>query len=150
MTVTKRSAIAGNVLAMDERQYREVIALSSGSTAITVSTGWSGKMIIVPGFTSGALLTLPAVGDGLNFEFYHVGGTASGVVTYAAAATGTIVCYGDAAADSITIGKATGAPSIGGSVRFVCDGTYWYTIMQPAFSSAAPTSATMTEYAIVS
>jgi hypothetical protein len=107
-------------------------------------------MIIVPGFTSGALLTLPAVGDGLNFEFYHVGGTASGVVTYAAAATGTIVCYGDAAADSITIGKATGAPAIGGSVRFVCDGTYWYTIMQPAFSSAAPTSATMTEYAIVS
>jgi hypothetical protein len=133
------------------RGRRHIVALSSASTAITISASQSGALITVPGFTSGATITLPAMEAGLSYEFYVAGTVSSGIITISAATAGTLVVHNDAAANSIVFGKSGSASGtiIGGSVRLVSDGTKWYSIMQPAFTSAAPTSLTMTELAIV-
>lgn len=132
------------------RGRRHIVAMSSASSAITLSASDSGGFIVVPGFSSGATITLPAVAAGLSYELYMLGAPASGVVAVKAATTGTMVAFNDAAADTIVFGKAGGASgtTIGGSLRLHTDGTKWYSIMQPAFTSAAPTSATMTSFAI--
>lgn len=156
MTVTKHSGQPGNALALDEKGKCEIVALSTASTAVSISTADSGKLFILGEFATtsggggGPTITLPAVGDGLNYEFYVAGGLTSGAISFAAAATGTMVVYNDVAADSVNIGKATGASVIGGAVRFVSNGTKWYSIMEPAFTSAAPTTGTMTEFGFVS
>lgn len=151
MTVVKHSGQPGNVLALDDRGAREIVALSTGSTAFTLSTGDSGKMLIIGAYTSGVTITLPTMEDGLNYELYCGGAPTSGVYTISAATAGDLVVYGDAAANSILFGKAGAASgtNIGGGLRLVTDGSKWYSIMLPAFTSAAPTSATMTTYAIV-
>ena len=151
MTVTKHSGQPGNIAALSERGYREIVALSTRSSACTLSTADSGKLVLLGGWSSGLTLTLPAMEDGLNYELYCAGAPASGIYTISAATAGTLVVYGDAAANSITFGKSGTASGTvtGGGLRLVTDGTLWYSIMEPAFTSAAPTSATMTEYAIV-
>ena len=150
MTVTLNSAIYGNALSLDDRGKCEVVALSTVSTAITLSTADSGKFLLLPAVTSGATITLPTMADGLHYEIYVKGALASGTYSFASATADTIVGYNDAALDSINIGKATGAGVIGGSVRFISDGSKWYSVMRPAFTSAAPTTLTATEFGLVS
>lgn len=151
MTASKKPGQPGNAMALDDWGQREIVAMSSGSTTpVVMKAAQSGSFIVIPAIASGVTVTLPAPAAGLNYEFYCAGGsaTAAGFYTFKTPTTGTMVAYGDAAADSITIGKTSGAPYIGGAVRFVSDGTLWYSIMEPAFTSAAPTSATMTEFSI--
>lgn len=151
MTASKKPGQPGNIIALDDWGQKEIITLSSGSTApVVLKSDQSGAFVVIPGMTSGMTITLPAPAAGLEFEFYVKAATTSGVIKIAAPTTGTMVIKGDAAADALNIGKAAGAAVIGGAIRFVSDGTLWYSIMEPAFSSAAPTSLTMTEYGTIS
>jgi hypothetical protein len=126
------------------------VAVSTASTGLTVAASQSGGFFVIGDCTAAPLtITLPAVAAGLWYEFYQGGAvTASGTIVKAAT-TGTMVAFNDAAADSIQIGGAT-AVAIGGSLRVLSDGTKWYSIMQPGFTSAAPATATMTLFGIVS
>lgn len=127
---------------------RKVTTLSSASTGVTLASSQSGMFVVVPGMTSGLTVTLPAPEAGLWYELYVKANLTSGLITLKSASTGLVVAYGNAAADAIVIGKTVGT-EIGGSMRVHSDGTQWYSLFQPAVSSLAPTSATMTMMAIV-
>lgn len=127
---------------------RKVYNLSTASTGITLAASQSGGFCISGDCTAGAqTITLPAMAAGLNYEVMVGGAVAASGLTIAAATAGTIVTYGDAAANSIEIGETTGT-AIGGSVRFISDGTKWYSITQPSLTSAAAATNTMTLYTI--
>lgn len=126
---------------------RKVTALTTASTAVDIASSQSGMFMLIPASASGWTITLPACAAGLWYEFYVTGAqSTAAAVKIKGASTGLMVFYADAAGDMITLGKASGAPTIGGSLRVISDGALWYCITQPAFSSAAPTSLTMTEY----
>ena len=84
---------------------------------------------------------------GIELEFYQVGAAGASGLTISAATAGTIVVKGDDAANSIVFGEST-ARNIGTSIRFVTDGTKWYSIKQPNVTSAAMATATMSLFQI--
>lgn len=126
------------------RGRRHVVAISTAATGFSPAASQSGGMFIIGDCTAAPLtITLPAMDAGLWYEFYQGGAVAASGTLITAATAGTLVVFNDVAANSIQIGGATGV-TIGGSVRVITDGTKWYSIMQPAFTSAAPATATMT------
>jgi hypothetical protein len=113
------------------------VAIASGSTAYTVLSSNSGKAHIVPGFSSGAAITMPAHSAGLNYKFYIRAVTASGGLSFKLPSTpGTI--YHGAVADGATIVAATAADLVGGaSFEMISDGTNWYMSYTDAGSTAS-------------
>lgn len=128
---------------------RKVVVLASAG-AVTMGASLSGAFCVIPDNTAAAAeITLPAAAAGLWYEFYQAGGAAGSGTYIVGAATGLFVVYGDVAADGVNIGGTATATPEGGSLRVICDGTKWYTVMQPALSSAAGATNTMTLYGII-
>jgi hypothetical protein len=117
-------------------RMKPIVAIASGSTAYTVLSSNSGSVHIVPGFSSGATITMPAHKDGLNYEFYIRAVTSSDGLTFALPSSpGTI--YHGAVADGATIVAATAADLVGGSkIGMLSDGTNWYMSYSRPGSSA--------------
>jgi len=136
------------------RGLRHIIALSSAAASGTqyLTPDMYGAFCILPAVTttgsSNQTWTLPPAEQGGFFEIYAPAALATGIVVFKAPSCGGMVVFDDSAADSFSLGKATGVEIIGGSVRFHSDGSQWVVIPQPAFTSAAPTSATMTPFSI--
>lgn len=141
------SSAAGTVFRVDYdgiQERRHIVTISTASTGYTPATSQSGAFFVIPGDWSSAMtITLPVMEAGLWYEFYVGGSTIVGsAATIAAATAGEIVTFNDVAADSVIMG-ATGT-SVGGSIRFLSDGTKWYAIPQPAMTSAALATTNMT------
>lgn len=151
MTITRKVGIPGSVPHSDDEGYARIQKLSTTATAYTLTAAQypTGSIFLVGGFSSQATVTLPAVTDGLDYVFYVDAVNASGQTIIAAAATGTLVVFNDVAADSITLGQASGA-AVGGGVRVFSNGTKWFTHGLVSLSSAAAATATMTSVQIVS
>lgn len=129
---------------------RKVVVLSSAN-AVTMAASQSGAFCVIPDNTAAAAeITLPTAAAGLWYEFYQAGGAAGSGTYVVGAATGLFVVYGDVAADGVNIGGTATATPEGGSLRVICDGTKWYTVMQPAVSSVAMATNSYTLYGIVS
>ena len=118
-------------------KLRPIVAIGSGSTAYTVLSSNSGKVHIVPGFSSGAKITLPAHADGLNYEFYIRAVTASGGLSFACPSTPGTIAYGGEI-DGASIAPATAADLVGGArFDFLSDGSNWYMSYADAGTTAA-------------
>lgn len=128
------------------RGYRHIETMSSASTAITLGASQSGTFFLL-NFTasSGFTVTLPAVAQGLWYEFFTQTPPNSGVTTIAAPTCGTMVRFNDTAADAIYFGTdaAASGTEIGMGCRVLSDGTKWLVIPEPALTSAALTTGTM-------
>lgn len=113
------------------------VAIGSGSTAYSVLSSNSGKPHIVPGFSSGAKITMPAHAAGLNYKFYIKAVTSSDGLSFVLPSSpGTI--YHGSVADGASIVPATAADLVGGaSFEMLSDGTNWYMSYTGAASSAA-------------
>lgn len=150
MTITRKVGIPGSVPHTDDVGMAYIIKLSTALAAHTISTSIHppGSIILCGGFSSQATVTLPAVKDGLEYMFYVDAACASGQTVIAAPTTGTLVVFNDVAADSITLGQASGA-AIGGGVHVFSNGTKWFTNGLISLSSAAAATATMTSPQIV-
>ena len=118
------------------------VAVPDGTT-YTVLAKNSGKLHVIPDLTGSCTITLPAVENGLKFEFMYGGAAADGqnwaIVTKTAGtdffkggvthldvdeATNTevIPVYSDPATDdTLTVVK----PESGTTVTVICDGTFW-------------------------
>ena len=104
----------------------QVVAIASGSTAYTVLSSNSGKYHIVPGFSSGAKITLPAHDEGLNYKFFFKAVTSSDGVMFNLPSTPGSIVY-DAETDNATIVAATAADMVGGAAfEMFSDGTNWF------------------------
>jgi hypothetical protein len=118
-------------------KLKPIVEVGSGSTAYTVLSSNSGKAHIVPGFSSGATITLPAHDDGLNYEFYIRAVTASGGLSFVPASSPGSIVYGSVT-DAASIVAATAADLIGGAkFSMLSDGTNWYMSYADAGSTAA-------------
>jgi hypothetical protein len=113
------------------------VAITSGSTAYTVLSSNSGKPHIVPGFSSGAAITMPAHAAGLNYKFYIKAVTSSDGLSFVLPSSPGTIYYG-AVADAASIVPATVADLVGGaSFEMLSDGTNWYMSYTGAASSAS-------------
>lgn len=113
------------------------VAIGSGSTAYTVLSSNSGKPHIVPAIASGALITLPAHGAGLNYKFYIKGAVSSGDLTFNLPSSPGTIVHG-AVTDAATIVGATAADLVGGATfEMISDGTNWFMAYTGAEASAS-------------
>ena len=112
---------------------RETIAVSAAGGTKTLTANESGALVVLSG-GSAATATLPAVGDGLYFEFFarsaqaHVINGGASVIQGAiydnsnTASGGTIVRNAVNDGTSITLANA----AVGDRIVVVSDGTNWY------------------------
>lgn len=116
---------------------KQIVAIGSGSTAYTVLSSNSGKAHIVPGFSSGAKITLPALADGLNYDFFIKAVTSSDGLSFVPASSpGSFVQAGTVVGNSIA--PASAADLVGGAkFSMVCDGTNWYVQYADAGTTAS-------------
>lgn len=135
------------------RQTRKLSSAVLSSADYNLPREYSGEFIIIPDVaasgSSNVIIRLPPVEQGLWFELCNEGVITSGTLQVLANSCGTAVVHNDSAADGLAFNKATGAVAVGGSVRCHSDGTKWIMLTQPAFTSAAPTSATMTSFGVI-
>ena len=128
-----------NVTALGETRIGRIqsVAIASGSTAYTVLSSNSGKRHIVPGFSSGAAITMPAHSSGLNYQFWIKAVTASGGLTFKLPSTpGTIVHGGNL--DGATIVPASAADLVGGAMfEMWSNGANWFMSYNDAGTTAA-------------
>ena len=114
-----------------------LVAIASNSTAYTVLSSNSGKIHIIPGFSSGAKVTLPAHSSGLYYKFIIKAVTASGGLTIAPPSTPGTIVHG-AVTDGGSIVAGTAADLIGGaSFELISDGTNWYMTYSGAGATAS-------------
>lgn len=135
------------------RQTRKLSSTVLSSADYNLPREYSGEFIIIPDMaTSGSsnvIIRLPPVEQGLWFELYNEGTITTGTLQVLANSCGTAVVHNDSAADGLAFNKTTGVLGVGGSIRCHSDGTKWIMLTQPAFTSAAPTSATMTSFGVI-
>lgn len=85
------------------------------------------------------IFTLPAIAKGLKYRFFC---EADQTITVASAAGDIMVCFNDAAADSISFSTAT--EKVGGAVEVLAnaDGTKWLVFVMLGAETQTPTIAT--------
>lgn len=126
-------------------------------TTYTVLKKNSGKVHILPDLTADITITLPAVEDGLTYEFRY-SGTAADAQDWVINAVAGDLFYGGlihldtdagAAGDEVVVVDADKVdddtctiltPEAGSVVKLVSDGTYWY-ITGSVASATVPTFA---------
>ena len=120
---------------------RKVINVSTASSGFSPAASQSGAFCVIGDSTAkDMVITLPAAAAGLWYEFYQGGGVYSSCTKIKGTATGVLTYTKDAATvDTIFMGQATAA-AIGFCMKVVSDGSKWYTIQHPAYSSVYSTA----------
>ncbi len=118
--------------------------LVTNATTYTVLAANSGRVHILPDFSSTCTLTLPTAAAGLVYEFWYGGAAADAQNAVIASASASNYYKGGVVhldvdsgtgADEIVTVFSNGSsnakitlttPAAGTVVKLVCDGTYWY------------------------
>ena len=126
--------------------------ITTGS--FTVTAAMSGKIMVIPNLAGNTTIDLPVEADGLNFEFWYVGGAAEahdhiidaeananffvGGLQFIDSDDNSITgVYGNGSSESkLTISNM----EAGTIIKITCDGTYWF-ITGIVYSDTAPAFA---------
>lgn len=115
--------------------WKDVVAKTAN---YTVTTADCDTLFTNRGASGAVTFTLPATASkGLRFGFFVV---ANQDVTVTAGTADTMVCFNDAAADSIAF--STSSEKIGAMVEIIGDGTGWLTLVHLGAETQTPTIAT--------
>lgn len=105
------------------RKINSVIPRITAKTANYTCTAFDhGKIFTTTGAEAAVTFTLPAVASSTGLEFTFINTVDQNMVV-SDGGNDTLVCFNDAAADSITF--STSSEKIGAALKVICDGTNW-------------------------
>ena len=97
-------------------------SVTAKATSYAVTAAETGSVFTTTGATGAVTFTLPLLSLGLEYWFMNTVDQ-NMTVQPNAGELDTMVVFNDAGADSIAF--STAGEKIGGSIRVICDGTYW-------------------------